>query len=62
MEGFGIVGTAFGWALLATALLVFVTKWLTGIALLPLLLLALVYLSLSLGLALRLERGKRVRQ
>ena len=46
-------------SLVVTVLLVVGIKWLTGIALLPLLLLALLILGLALGMSLRLQRARR---
>lgn len=50
---------AFWQSLIATLLVVIGIKWLTGVAFMPLLLIALVVLALSLGLSLRLERARR---
>lgn len=46
-------------ALVATVLLVIAIKWLTGLALMPLVLIALLILGASLGLSLRLQRARR---
>jgi hypothetical protein len=53
------VGKAFWQALIVTIVLTIGIKWLTGVAFLPLLLIALVILAMSFGLSLRLERARR---
>ena len=50
---------AFWQALLVTLVIIVGIKWLTGVALMPLLLIAILVLGLSLGLSLRLERARR---
>jgi hypothetical protein len=57
-EGFP-VAKAFWQALLVTLVIIVGIKWLTGVALMPLLLIAILVLGLSLGLSLRLERARR---
>ena len=51
---------AFWQASLFTLVVVIVIKWMTGLAFLPLLLVALLILALSLGLFLRLDRARRL--
>lgn len=46
-------------ALGVTTIAVLGIKWLTGIALMPLLLVALVIMALAFGLAIRLQRAVR---
>ena len=50
---------AFWQSLIVTLVVIVAIKWLTGVAFMPLLLIALVVLALSLGLSLRLDRARR---
>jgi hypothetical protein len=50
---------AFWQSLIFTLVVIVLFKWLTGVAFLPLLLMAMMVLALSLGLSLRLDRARR---
>lgn len=63
MFQFSLEGTkmakAFWQSSMITLVVVIAIKWLTGLAYLPLMLVALLILALSIGLSLRLDRARR---